>query len=455
MKLDSIILLSLMLAVTRADAAVSSVAAGSNHNLALISDGTVRAWGDNSGGELGDGTTTQRNSPVQVIGLAGVVAVAAGHSHSIAVKSDGTVWNWGSNESGDLGDGTTTQRNTPVQVSGLAGVVAVAAGYSHSLAVRSNGTVWAWGDNASGELGDGTTNQRNTPVQVSGLTQVVGVSAGDHFSLAVRSDGTVMAWGINQAGELGNGITTLQSNTPVQVTGLTAAVAVAAGAIADSLALKSDGSAWAWGSLVQGGGSNTPVQVNGLAKVTGLSTGGYFNLAVTSDGNAWGWGNNGCGELGDGTTTNRNTPVQVRGLNGPAVAAVAAGFGHSLALRSDGTVWAWGCNLNGQLGNGTTVDSFSPVQVIGLPGAVGVISINSGGIVNSASSVPGVPVAPGSLASVYGSFPIAGTSQADVAPWPTSLSGLSIQIGGIPAPLYYASATQVNVQIPWELVGLT
>jgi uncharacterized protein (TIGR03437 family) len=450
---NRIILIVLSLAAARADAAVASIAAGTTHSLALKSDGTVWAWGDNGAGELGDGTTTQRNAPVQVSGLTGVAAMAAGHGHSLAARNDGTVWAWGDNNSGDLGDGTTTQRNAPVQVQGIAGVVVVAAGYSHSLAVKSDGTVWAWGDNVLGELGDGTTTQRDAPVQVSGLKGVIGISAGDDFSLAVKSDGTVWAWGVNQAGELGDGTTTTQSNTPVQVAGLTGVIAVAAGAIADSLALKSGGTAWAWGSLVQGGGSNTPVQVSGLTGVVGLSTGGYFNLAVKSDGTAWAWGNNGTGELGNGTTTNSNSPGQVNGLTG--VVAVAAGFGHSLALKSDGTVWAWGWDSYGQLGNGTKTDSSNPVQVSGLTGAAGTISINAGGIVNSASSVPNAPVAPGSLASVYGSFPITSTLQANATPWPTSLSGLSVQIGGIPAPLYYVSATQLNVQVPWELNGLT
>ncbi len=160
------------------------------HSLALKSDGTLRAWGRNASGELGDGTTTDRSTPVQVSGLSSVTALAAGgnagdtEAHSLAVKSDGTVWAWGSNSNGQLGDGTTTGRSTPVQVSGLSGVSGVAASYRHSLALKSDGTVRGWGFNQNYQLGDSTTTDRSTPVQVSGLTGVTAVAAGSYHGLA-------------------------------------------------------------------------------------------------------------------------------------------------------------------------------------------------------------------------------------------------------------------------------
>jgi len=241
-------------------------AAGDSHNLVVKSDGTVWSWGHNYAGQLGNGRMTARRTPGQVLNLAGVVAVAAGQGHSLAVKSDGTLWAWGDNTVGQLGDGTTVLRSTPVQVSGLTGVVAVAAGKHQSLAVKSDGTLWTWGS----YVGDGTA-PRSTPGQVSSLTGVVAVEAGNSHSLALKSDGSLWAWGENSRGQLGVGTGTGSSNTPVQVSNLTGVVAVASG-FAHGMALKSDGTLWLWGD-------------------------------------------NTVGQLGDGTTTGRNTPWQLPGLS--------------------------------------------------------------------------------------------------------------------------------------------
>ena len=165
---------------------VSDIAGGAYHSLAVMSDGTVRAWGFNSYGQLGDGSNTLSNTPVQVNGLTGVTAVAGGNNHSLAVKSDGTVWAWGSNSYGQLGDGSSTDSNTPVQVNDIINATAIAGGAYHSLAVKSDGTVWAWGYNAYGQLGDGSNTDGNTPVQVNGLTGVTTISCGAYHSLAVK-----------------------------------------------------------------------------------------------------------------------------------------------------------------------------------------------------------------------------------------------------------------------------
>ena len=201
---------------------VIAIAAGGSHTLALKSDGTVWAWGDNGYGHLGDGTTTERYTPVQVSGLTGVIAISAGGYHSAALKSDGTVWAWGWNCEGQLGNGTTSDVNPfPVQVSGLTAVKAIAAGANYSKALKSDGTVWAWGAGYYGQLGDGTTVSKYTPVQVSGLTGVAAIGSGEYqfHSIALKSDGTVWTWGYNYYGQLGDG-TTINKTAPTQVDGL-------------------------------------------------------------------------------------------------------------------------------------------------------------------------------------------------------------------------------------------
>jgi alpha-tubulin suppressor-like RCC1 family protein len=335
------------------------LAGGTSHSLALKGDGTVWAWGLNTNGQLGDGTTTQRKAPVQVSGLAGVVTVAAGANHSLAVLSDGTVKAWGLNGSGQLGDNTTIQKASPVTVSNLTDVGAVAAGASHSLALKNDGTVWVWGLNANGQLGDNTTTLRKIPVQVSGLTGIVAIAAGANHSLAVKSDGTVWAWGLNTNGQLGDGTTTSPKKVPGQVSVLTGGVTVSGGT-SHSLAVKTDGTVWAWGLNTSGQvGDNTttqrlsPVQVTSLAGVADIDAGGTHSLAVKTDGTAWGWGLNTSGQVGDGTTTSpRLVPVQVAGLTG--MSEIAGGATHSLAATAAGEVWAWGANGSGQVGDWTT-----------------------------------------------------------------------------------------------------
>jgi alpha-tubulin suppressor-like RCC1 family protein len=371
------------------------------------------AWGNGQYGQLGDGNF-YLNPPygvataVPVSGLTTVTAIAGGVYHSLALKSDGTVWAWGQGYIGQLGDGnfyTTGNLGvaTPVQVSGLTTVTAIAGGKNHCLALKSDGTVWAWGQGYYGQLGDGnfyTTGYTGvaTPVQVSGLTSVTAIAGGDLHSLALKSDGTVWAWGWGYFGQLGDGnlYESLPRGVaaPVQVSGLTAVTAIAGGGD-HSLALKSDGTVWAWGNGGWGQlgdgifysrgtftnplnpGVATPVQVSGLTAVTAIAGGGLHSLALTSDGMVWAWGNGQEGELGDGNfytipPSGVATPVKVSGLT--AVTAIAGGSLHSLALKSDGTVWSWGDGAEGQLGDGNFYTNLpngrggvaTPVQVIGL-----------------------------------------------------------------------------------------
>ena len=240
----------------------TAIAAGASNSFALLSDGSVRAWGDNSQGQLGDGTTTDRKTNVVVTGLSNVVAVATGGYHSLALQSNGIVKAWGLNSNGELGDGTTTSpRLVPVTVTNLTSVTGISAGAIFSLALLSNSTVRAWGDNNLGELGDGTTTDRKTNVVVTGLSNVVAIAAGRYHSLALLSDGTVRSWGTNNFGQLGDGTTNKFRLTSVAVTNLSNVVAIAAGA-AHSVALKSDGTIVVWGYTnygLPGGFSSTPV----------------------------------------------------------------------------------------------------------------------------------------------------------------------------------------------------
>ena len=341
---------------------------------ATVQAGTPLAWGDNAFGQLGDRTTTQRNTPTQLSGFSDVQTIAGGFYHSLALKSDG-VWAWGRNDYGQLGTGTTTDSNTPVQVKGpngegfLSGVQAIDGGFYHSLALKSDGTVWAWGSNKYRQLGDGTTTNSSTPVQVSGLSDVKAISSGGHHGLALKSDDTLWAWGKNEFGELGDGTTT-NSSKPLQV--LTDVQAIAGGQVY-SLALKNDGTLWAWGrnnwgQLGDGTTTqrNTPVKV--LTDVQAIAAGHYHSLALKNDGTLWSWGRNDYGQLGIGTTTDSNTPVQVSGFSDEQ-AIIAAGYYHNLALKSDSTLWTWGRNEYGQLGTGTTTQRNFPVQVSSLSGA--------------------------------------------------------------------------------------
>jgi alpha-tubulin suppressor-like RCC1 family protein len=296
-----------------------------------------------------------------------IKAISAGSDHSIILRSDGTVWTWGDNSYGQLGDGTNTPSETPLQVQNLNDVQAVVAGSFYSLALRNDGTIWAWGLNDKGQLGDGTTTNQSTPVQVRNLTGMKAIATGGFdgaYSLALKSDGTVWTWGGSQ-----NSYDPTVLTIPQRVQSLTDVQAIAAGGT-HSLALRSDGSVWAWGSGYLGDGFVTAttgqappqkVDVNDLTQVIAIAAGHYVSLALRSDGTVWAWGSNDHWKLGDGTTTDRGDPTQV--INITNVQAIAtSGSGHSLALLNDGTVWQWGGNEFSQLLNDIR-DRNAPEQV--------------------------------------------------------------------------------------------
>lgn len=355
---------------------------------ARVQTGSVWIWGDNAFRQQCDGSTEPRLLPGAVPGMDGVVSITGGGGHAVLLRVDGTVWSWGRNDHGQVGDGTNENRDTPYHIESLTDVVSLAGGGGHTLALAADGTVWAWGHNGRGDLGDGTTDNRNRPVKVKGLTEVSAVAWGGGHSVALRSDGTVWTWGHNLFGGLGDGTTETRLE-PVRVA-LDDVVEVVGGG-GHTLARTADGTLWAWGRNDRGqigDGSNEtrlqPVRVRGLDDVAIRSfIGGYFHsLVLAEDGTVWSWGNNDSGQLGDGTTENRSLPARVAGLE--RVVQVAGGGGrnefgpggHTVARLTDGSLRAWGLNDAGQLGDGTTQNRHRPVRVSGL---TDVISIVAGG----------------------------------------------------------------------------
>jgi len=331
------------------------------------------AWGLNTNGQLGDNTITSRLSPVSVVGgFTDWCQVSGGRDHSLAVRQNGTAWAWGSNGNGRLGDNSTTARSSPVSVvGGFTDWCQVSGGRDHSLAVRQNGTAWAWGYNGQGRLGDDSVTSRRSPVLVvGGFIDWCQISAGRSHSIAVRQNGTAWAWGLNGGGRLGDDTATNRSSPVSVVGGFTDWCQVSAGT--HSLAVRQNGTTWAWGSNTNGqlGDGSTvsrssPVSVvGGFTDWCQISAGNIHSLAVRQNGTAWAWGSNTNGQLGDNTITQRLSPVSVVG-GFTDWCQVSSGYSHSLAVRQNGTAWAWGCNATGQLGDNSITSQSSPVSVVG------------------------------------------------------------------------------------------
>ncbi len=374
-----------------------AITAAQDHTCALINTGSVQCWGFNQNGELGNGNPSfGRNTPVNVVGLSsGVSAVSAASSgdHTCALINTGEMKCWGNNSAGQLGDGITTGTAVPVDVIGLSGsAISIAAGDSHTCAVISGGGIQCWGDNYNGGFGNGTTTSSLFPVDAIGLGgSATAIAATGGRTCALVSTGTMQCWGWNSYGQIGDGTSTQRltpvdvlwslppTPTPTAASTPTATPTVVSAGSQYTCASTSSGGGKCWGSNSNGQlgdstttGSYTPVDVFGLnSNLTAIAAApdGEHTCAVTSTGavKCWGWNNQ--GQLGDGTTIDRNVPVDVVGLS-MGVIAVAVGQLHSCALTNTGAVKCWGNNSNGQLGNGTTTDSYTPVDVVGLNSGV-------------------------------------------------------------------------------------
>ena len=353
----------------------SRLGAGSGNSCALLAAQTIKCWGYNNVGQLGTGfgLSIISSTPVTVTGgLTAATAISTGGSHSCALLTDTTVKCWGYNADGGLGNLTNTNSNLPATVFGLSGATAIGAGGTHSCALLTDTTVKCWGSNVVGQLGIGTNGvftNSNSPVTVSGLSGATAVAAGTYHSCALLTDTTVKCWGSNVVGQLGNGATA-ESNIPVIVSGLSDATAIAVGGF-HSCALLVDTTVKCWGMSNYGqlgngatADSNIPVTVSGLSGATAIAVGGFHSCALLADSTVKCWGANVFGALGNGSNIDFHIPVTVTGISGAT--AIAAGENHQCALVGSTTIKCWGKNSTGQLGNGTTTDSNTPGNVIGL-----------------------------------------------------------------------------------------
>jgi alpha-tubulin suppressor-like RCC1 family protein len=334
------------------------------------------AWGLNTNGRLGTNDTLSQSSPVSVVGgFTDWISASAGYAHSLGVRANGSLWAWGSNASGRLGDDTVTDRSSPVSVvGGFTDWISASVGNSHSLSVRANGSLWAWGVNTNGRLGDNTATSRSSPVSVvGGFTDWISASAGGSHSLSVRANGSLWAWGSNVRGQLGDNTITGRSSPVSVVGGFTDWISASAG-YAHSLGIRANGSLWAWGNNASGRlGDNTatsrssPVSVvGGFSDWISASAGLGHSLGIRANGSLWAWGSNADGRLGDDTVTSRSSPVSVVGGFTDWISASASVNGsHNLGVRANGSLWAWGLNTNGRLGDDTITDRSSPVSVVG------------------------------------------------------------------------------------------
>ena len=411
------------------------VSAGSSSSFAIQSDGSLWAWGNNHMGRLGDGTAINQYTPIKVMN--DVVSVSMG-GHTMAIKSDGSLWGWGGNSNGQIGDGTTVSQQTPVRI--MDDVVAVSAGFGMTMAIRSDSSLWAWG-----RIGLENNFSSSEPIRI--MDEVIAVSTSYH-TLVIKPDSSLWAWGGNSFGQLGDG-TTIFRDTPVKI--MDDVIAVSAGDI-HSKAIRADGSLWAWGRNFEGmlgdgttTDRHTPVKI--LDEVAYVSTGIKHTAAIRTDGSLWIWGvDYGAEYYGTEFESYYGYPffhvptwimddvvaVSTGGFLGPGGASH-----HTVAVRTDGSLWTWGMNSGGQLGDGTTTDRNEPKKImenVMLPGGATQIPLPN------ASPSPNTPTLRFTINSNH--FSHNGTTQqADAAPF--------ISHGRAMVPLRIV-AEALGVEVDWD-----
>ena len=334
-------------------------------------------WGWDAYGQLGNGTRTNYTSPIQIGSLTNWKSAIGGDKETIAIKTDGTLWAWGLDNYGQLGNGVATSGySSPIQIGSLTNWKQVSCGGRGTVApasagfvgaINTDGTLWMWGKGDQGQLGDGTTGSSSSPKQIGLLNNWKQVECGHLYTMAIKLDGTMWAWGINGTGELANN-NIISYSSPIQIGSLTNWKQVSCG-YQSAAAVKIDGTLWTWGQNLYGQlGNNTinyyssPIQVGSLTNWKQVSIANGFTAAIKTDGTLWSWGYGGNGQLGNNTTISYSSPIQVGSLtNWKMIGHIAAVSSSIVAIKTDGTLWAWGLNNYG-LGNGSTKSS-SPVQI--------------------------------------------------------------------------------------------
>ena len=325
---------------------VVKVELGDNHSAAIAEDGSLWTWGSNDSCQLGDGSWKSRTEPVKV--MEGVASISLGGHHTAAIKTDGSLWMWGSNAFGQIGNGGTETALKPVKV--MEGVASVSLGTYSTAVIKTDGSLWMWGNNGMGELGDGTLIDRHTPVKI--MDGVASVSCGAGNTAAIKADGSLWLWGQTMTIMLADESCVTTGRNPTRIVDDVAVAAVDWGQL---VTVGLDGSAMAYESY------DEPKSL-----MDGVKSVYAFNLTfaiLKNDGTLWTWGGNGAGQLGDGTTVDRDVSAKVM----DNVASFSLGGAHGAAVATDGSLWLWGSNSDGQLGNGTTAESTVPIRVI-IPG---------------------------------------------------------------------------------------
>ena len=338
----------------------ATVTAGYFHSCGVTTSGVGYCWGDNSFGQLGDGTLTQSTVPVAVSGGLTFAMVGAGRNHTCGATTGGVGYCWGDRSNGRLGTGTLIQSTVPAAVSGGLTFAAASAGYSHTCGLTTGGVGYCWGDNSQNQLGDGTTTQSTVPVAVSGGLTFASVSPGRYLTCGLSTSGLGYCWGLKDGGWVG------ESNVPAAVPGALTFASVSGGGF-HACGLTTSGVAYCWGlndNFQLGTGtansSSAPVAVLGGLTFATISAGNRHTCGVTTSGVAYCWGDNFSGNLGNGTTNTSDRPVAVAG--GLTFASVSAGRFHTCGVTTSGAAYCWGSN-GGKLGDGTTLDSLVPVPV--------------------------------------------------------------------------------------------